>query len=76
MELMTYSDESLAERFDRIDERFTAVNGQIDDRVAQAVQQVLSRQERERLQRNLDYSVTGVIISLMGVIGAILVKGG
>jgi uncharacterized coiled-coil DUF342 family protein len=87
MERMAWTDERLEERFDGIDRRFDAVDRRFDEveRKFTEVNRRLDgvdgqiaelRQGMGALQATLSRGSFGVIASLMGVIAAILVKGG
>jgi hypothetical protein len=87
MERMAWTDERLEERFNGIDRRFDEVNRRFDevDRKFDGVDHRFDRVEGEivelkrgmvGLQTTLNRGSIGVIVSLIGVIAAILVKGG
>ena len=77
MERMAWTDERLEERFNGIDRRFDEVDQRFD-RVEREIVEL--RREMHAgftsLQSNLNRLSAGFIFSLMGVIAAILFKGG
>ena len=87
MERIAWTDERLEERFNGIDRRFDEVDRRFDqvDRKFGEVNRRLDgmdgqiaelRQGMSALQATLNRGSFGVIASLMGVIAAILIKGG
>jgi hypothetical protein len=84
MQLMTWTDERIEERFDGIDRRFDEVNRRIDHQTVEVnkrldgveVQVAEVRQSIAALHLTLNRASFGVIASLVGVIIAILLKGG
>jgi hypothetical protein len=87
MEGMAWTDERLEERFNGVDRRFDEVDRRFDevDRKFGEVNRRLDgmdgqiaelRQGMGALQATLNRGSFGVIASLMGVIAAILIKGG
>jgi chitinase len=90
MERMAWTDERLEERFNGIDHRFDEVDRRFDevDRKFDAVDRRFDRVEGEifelrremragfeALQSLLNRAGAGIIISLMGVIAAVLLRG-
>jgi len=83
MQRMAWTDERLEERFHSIDLRFDTVDHRFDevDRRFDRVEGEIFELRREMrngfasLQALLNRAGAGIIISLMGVIAAILVKG-
>jgi DNA anti-recombination protein RmuC len=73
MQRMTWTDERLKERFERIDERFDQVDRRFDRVEGDLVE---LKQGMAALHNTLHRGSIGVVISLVGVIGAILIKGG
>lgn len=80
MQTMAWTDERLAERFERIDERFEQVDKRfdaVDRRIDDLTTETRAlRRGMESLHTTLHRGSIGVVISLIGVVGAILVKGG
>jgi DNA anti-recombination protein RmuC len=87
---MAWTDERLEERFDEIDRRFDEVDRRFEqvDRRFEQVDKRFDRVEGEivelrremhagfaSLQSVLNRTGAGVIVALIGIIGAILVKG-
>jgi hypothetical protein len=77
MERMAWTDERLEERFDGIDRRFD----EVDHRFSRVENEILElrREMREGfagLQSQLNYLSAGFVFGLLGVIAAILAKGG
>jgi hypothetical protein len=69
MQTIAWTDERLEERFDGIDRRFDRVEGELLE---------LRREMRAgfaTLESAIHRAEVGVIVSLIGVIGAILLKG-
>lgn len=83
MERMALTDERLEERFDGIDRRFDEVDRRFDevDRRFDRVEGEMLELRREMrtgfaaLQSLLNRAGAGIIVSLMGVIAAILLRG-
>jgi hypothetical protein len=76
MKRMTWTDERLEERFDGIDRRFDEVDRRFD-RVEGEIFE-LRREMRggfDALQSLLNRAGAGIIVSLMGVIAAVLLRG-
>jgi DNA anti-recombination protein RmuC len=87
MQRMAWTDERLEERFDTIDRRFDEVDRRFEhvDRRFDGVDRRLDgldgqiaelRQGMVGLQATLNRGSIGVILGLIGVIGAILASGG
>ena len=70
---MAWTDERLEERFARIDERFDGIDRRLDDLTTETRG---LRQGMESLHTTLHRGSIGVVVSLIGVVGAILLKGG
>jgi prefoldin subunit 5 len=73
MQTMAWTDERLEERFDRIDDRFEEVNRRL---IALEEAMVELRQRMDALQASMNRGNLMVFLALLGVIGAILAKGG
>ena len=73
MERMAWTDERLEERFNGIDRRFDEADRRFDRIEGQLAE---LRQGMGALQTILNRTGAGIIVSLMGVIAAVLVKGG
>lgn len=87
MERMTWTDERLEERFNGIDRRFDEIDRRFDsvDRRFEQVDRRFDRVEGEivelrhgigGLQTTLNRIGGSIIVGLMGVIAAVLLKGG
>lgn len=80
MELMDWTDEILAERFDRIDERFDRVDekfGEVNRRIDEVKEELSEiRQGVWSMQRTTVIANFAVIGGLIGVIASILATGG
>lgn len=84
MHRMAWTDERLEERFDGIDRRFDEVDRRFDevDRRFDRVEGEIVELRREMragfaaLQSIFNRAGAGIIVTLFGVIAAILVKGG
>ena len=77
MHRMAWTDERLEERFDGIDHRFDEVDRRFDRVEGEIVE--LRREMRAgfaALQSIFNRAGAGIIVTLFGVIAAILVKGG
>jgi hypothetical protein len=72
MERMACTDEQLEERFNGVDRRFDETDRRFDRIEGQLVE---LRQGMGALQTTLNRAGAGIILSLMGVIAAILAKG-
>jgi hypothetical protein len=72
MERMAWTDERLEGRFNGIDRRFDETNRRFDRIEGQLVE---LRQGMGALQTTLNRAGAGIILSLIGVIAAILAKG-
>jgi len=77
MDRMAWTDERLEERFDGIDRRFDEVDRRFD-RVEGEIVELRSEMRAgfAALQSVLNWAGGGIIVTLFGVIAAILVKGG
>jgi hypothetical protein len=90
MERMAWTDERLEERFNGIDQRFDEVDrrfdevdrrfGQVDRRFDRVEGEIIAlrlemRTGFDALQSLLNRAGAGIIISLMGVIAAVLLRG-
>jgi hypothetical protein len=70
---MAWTDERLEERFNGIDQRFDEVNRRLDGVDGQLAE---LRQGMVALHASLNRGSFAVVASLLGVIAAILIKGG
>jgi tetrahydromethanopterin S-methyltransferase subunit G len=76
MQRMAWTDERLEERFNEIDRRFDEIDRRFDRVEGEIVE--LRREMRagfDALQSLLNRAGAGIIISLMGVIAAVLLRG-
>jgi hypothetical protein len=79
MQRMAWTDERLEERFDRIDDRFDEVNRRFDDVDRRFDKMDLKIDDLGRamltLHSTLHRGAIGIVVALIGVIGALLVNG-